>query len=84
MEKQEKIQLGRKNIIKSSLVDLNKVVLLLFHIKLGLTKLLNLYSFTKSWNFLKYLCQMFPVLSDTILKLDVFTRPGIKKISFWC
>lgn len=70
---------GEKNVIRDSLVPSDKILLPPLHIKLGLIK-----QFVKSLNqagaCFKYLCSVFPGLSDAKLKEGIFVGPDIRKL----
>ena len=71
------LNVGKKNVIRPSLVDRDKVLLPPLHIKLGLMK-----QFVKALSndgaCFKWLCQKFPSLSEAKLTEGIFTGPDIR------
>ncbi|GBO29865.1 hypothetical protein AVEN_175640-1 [Araneus ventricosus] len=70
---------GAKNVINTTLVPPEKVLLPPIHIKLGLMKQF-MKSLRKDGECFRYLCSKFPKLSDAKLKERVFTIPDIRKL----
>ena len=73
------LKLGNKNIINEPLVEPEKIILPLLHIKLGLMK-----QFVKALDFhgdcLKYIGYSFPGLSEEKLKAEIFYRPQVRQL----
>ena len=73
---QTEINTGQKNVQFNALVPREKILLPPLHIKLGLIK-----QFVKALNkdseYLKYVCQSFPQLSEEKLKEGIFDGPQI-------
>lgn len=70
---------GEKNVINTTLVPPEKVLLPPLHIKLGLMKQF-IKSLPKDGDCFRYLCSKFPKLSEAKLKEGVFTGPDIRKL----
>lgn len=70
---------GEKNIINTTLIPPEKVLLPPLHIKLGLIKQF-VKSLPRDGNCFRYLCSKFPKLSEAKLKEGVFTGPDIRKL----
>ncbi|GBM39096.1 hypothetical protein AVEN_169185-1 [Araneus ventricosus] len=70
---------GEKNVINTTLVPPEKVLLPPLPIKLGLMKQF-IKSLPKDEECFRYLCSKFPQLSDAKLKEGVFTGPDIRKL----
>ncbi|GBN17623.1 hypothetical protein AVEN_171133-1 [Araneus ventricosus] len=68
-----------KNVINTTLVPPEKVLLPPLHIKLGLMKQF-IKSLPKYGECFRYLCYEFPKLSEAKLKEGVFTGPDIRKL----
>ncbi|GBL75125.1 hypothetical protein AVEN_194382-1 [Araneus ventricosus] len=68
-----------KNVINTTFVPTEKVLLPPLHIKLRLMKQF-LKSLSKDRGCFRYLCSMFPKLSEAKLKEGVFTGPDIQKL----
>lgn len=75
----ETLKPGEKNVINTTLVPPEKVLLPPLHIKLGLMKQF-VKSLQKDGNCFRYLCSKFPKLSEAKLKEGVFTGPDIRKL----
>lgn len=75
----ETLKPGEKNVINTTLVPPEKVLLPPLHIKLGLMKQF-VKSLQKDGDCFKYLCTKFPKLSEAKLKEGVFTGPDIRKL----
>lgn len=69
---------GEKNVINTTLVPPEKVLLPPLHIKLGLIKQF-VKSLQKDGDCFRYICSKFPKLSEAKLKEGVFTGPDIRK-----
>ena len=74
--KRNEFTVGEKNIRNERSVPSDKVVLLLFHIKLGLIKKY-VKSLDKGGECFKYICQKFSFLSYEKIKAGVFDGPKI-------
>ena len=72
------LTIGERNVINTTLVPPDKVLLTTLHIKLGLMKQFNL-SLPKDGDCIRYLCSKYPKLSEAKLK-GVFTGPDIRKM----
>lgn len=70
---------GEKNVINTTLVPPEKVLLPPLHIKLGLIKQF-VKSLQKDGDCFRYICSTFPKLSEAKLKEGVFTGPDIRKL----
>lgn len=70
---------GVKNVLSTSLISREKVLLPPLHIKLGLMKQF-VKSLRKDGECFKYICSKFPKLSEAKLKEGVFTGPDIRKL----
>lgn len=70
---------GEKNVINTTLVPPEKILLPPLHIKLGLMKQF-VKSLSKDGECFRYLCSKFPKLSEAKLKEGVFTGPDIRKL----
>ncbi|GBM05658.1 hypothetical protein AVEN_190017-1 [Araneus ventricosus] len=70
---------GEENVINTTLVPPEKVLLPPLHIKLGLTKQF-IKSLPKYGECFRYLCSKFPKLSEAKLKEGVFTGTDIRKL----
>jgi hypothetical protein len=70
-----------KNILRKSLVDPKKILLPSLHIKLGIMKQF-VKALPKTGNCFKYLCKMFPHLSEAKIKERDFVGPDIRKLIF--
>lgn len=70
---------GEKNVINTTLVPPEKVLLPPLHIKLGLIKQF-VKSLPRDGDCFRYLCSKFPKLSEAKLKEGVFTGPDIRKL----
>ncbi|GBN32472.1 hypothetical protein AVEN_194332-1 [Araneus ventricosus] len=68
---------GEKNVINTTLLPPEKVLLPPLHIKLGLMKQF-IKSLPKEGECCRYLCSKFPKLSAAKLKEGVFTAPNIR------
>jgi hypothetical protein len=73
------LMLGAKNIAWESLVDPQKVLLPLIHIKLGLMKQF-VKALQRDRNCFKYRCSKFPDLSEAKHKERIFVGPDIRKL----
>ncbi|GFW45593.1 uncharacterized protein TNCV_3245311 [Trichonephila clavipes] len=70
---------GVKNVERQNLVDPKKILFPPLHIKLGLMKQF-VKALDKEGECFKYLCELFPGLSDAKLKEDIFVGPDIRKL----
>ncbi|GBM87997.1 hypothetical protein AVEN_185934-1 [Araneus ventricosus] len=70
---------GEKNVINATLVPPEKVLLPPIHIKLEFMKQF-IESLPKDGECFRYLCSMFPKLSEAKLKEGVFTGPDMRKL----
>lgn len=73
------LQVGVKNVERRSLVDPKKVLLPPLHIKLGLMKQF-VKALPKEGECFRYLCGLFPGLSEAKLKEGIFVGPDIRKL----
>ncbi|GBN44164.1 hypothetical protein AVEN_237228-1 [Araneus ventricosus] len=74
---------GEKNVINTTLVPPKKVLLPPLHIKLWLIKQF-IKSLPKDGECVRYLCSMFPKLSEVKLKEGDFTGPDIRTSDSLC
>ncbi|GBN17859.1 hypothetical protein AVEN_142353-1 [Araneus ventricosus] len=70
---------GERNVINTTLVPSEKVLLPPLHIKLGFMKQF-IKSLPKDGECFRYLCSKFQKLSEAKLKERVFTGPDIRKL----
>lgn len=70
---------GERSVQKNPLVDMNKVLLSLLHIELGLKKNF-VNSMNKNGAAFQHLFILFPALSSTKLKEAIFVGPQIREV----